>query len=73
MSEFAALPSNYWKGQATKPTKMYVRGGIVKKKGLHRSIGNSRPCFAMRARFERLGELPSLDFRHGIALLTLLP
>jgi len=33
LSEFAASPRDYPKGEATKPTKMYVRGGIVKKKG----------------------------------------
>jgi hypothetical protein len=49
VSEFATSPSNYSQGKPTKPTKMYVRGGIVKKKGLHHSIGNLRPCFAMRA------------------------
>jgi hypothetical protein len=48
VSEFAALPSNYWKGQATKPTKMYVRGGIVKKKGLHHWIENVWPLPAIR-------------------------
>jgi hypothetical protein len=31
------------KGKATKPTKMYVRGGIVKKKGLHHWIENVWP------------------------------
>jgi hypothetical protein len=48
VSDFATSAFDDSKGKAAKPTKMYVRGGIVKKKGLHRSIGNLRPCFATR-------------------------
>jgi len=47
VNEFAASSWNHWKGKAAKPTKMYVRNRIVKKKGRHHSIGIFWPCFAM--------------------------
>ena len=54
MSEFAASPLNCSKGEATKPTKMYARGGIVKKKGLPHRIRNVCSFLAFYMKFGRI-------------------